>query len=110
MNEQQKPWAQTLVVEANTTTTDTWGKGSSGRGMGPTNQPHYVFMSHCWEPPASFSFSVAKANHQNPQVTDFQGLRVPVGTTFTSFVHCREAANTGRRWLFKQRLSQCTVP
>ncbi len=56
-------------------------------------------------PPLCPSFSAADTDHRIPQVTDIRDLGVPLGTTFTASVHCREAANTARRLLFMVRRS-----
>ncbi len=58
-------------------------------------------------PPLSPSFSAADANHLISNVTGASGLGVPLETTFTSSVHCREAANTAGRLRFMVRSSFC---
>ncbi len=50
-------------------------------------------------PPLSSPFFAADTDHRIPQVTDVQGLGFPLYTTFTTPAHCREAANTARRFL-----------
>ncbi len=47
----------------------------------------------------------ADANHQIPQVTDVRDLGVPLDTTFTLSVRCREAANAARQLPFTIRRS-----
>ncbi len=60
-------------------------------------------------PPLSPSFSVADTDHRIPQVADVRDQGVPLDTTFTASAHCREAANTARRLLFKVRRSFCEL-
>ncbi len=67
--------------------------------MEPANQPQQMGMRQCWRPPSPFS--VVFGDRHIRLVTKVRELGVPLDTTFTPSVHCREAGNTARQ-LFRR--------
>ncbi len=59
--------------------------------------------------PLSPFFAFLRGRHRIPEDTDVRDLGVPLDTFFTTSAHCREAANTARRFLFMVKIHFCEL-